>query len=38
MIRREFLLCLGIAMASVPAAALSVQEPAEIVLRVEGMI
>ena len=37
MVRREFLLCLGL-MPAVPARALFVQEPAEIVLRVEGMI
>ena len=37
MVRREFLLCLGL-MPAVSARALSVEGPAEIVLRVEGMI
>ncbi len=35
MIRREFLLCMVIGMAPIPAAA-SLEQPTEIVLRVEG--
>ena len=36
--RRESLLYLVLVMSAIPATALSVQEPVEIVLRVEGMI
>jgi hypothetical protein len=38
MIRREFLICLIVTIPVVSAAALSAQQPTEIVLRVEGMI
>jgi hypothetical protein len=38
MIRREFLICLVVAIPAVSAAVLSAQQPTEIVLRVEGMI